>query len=68
MVQTGYMGGVLDRAHGWHLLYFRSRQVAISRALAFQYVGLREQTDGRWLVSFMNLDLGTITNNTLSPL
>jgi hypothetical protein len=37
-------------------------------ALAFQYVGLREQTDGRWLVTFMNLDLGTITNNTLTPI
>jgi hypothetical protein len=44
------------------------RQVAISKALAFQYVGLREQTDGRWLVSFMSLDLGTITNNTLTPI
>jgi transposase InsO family protein len=49
-------------------IYFRRRQVAISQALAFQYVGLRELSDGRWLVSFMNLDLGTITNNTLTPI
>ena len=49
-------------------IYFGRRQVAISRALAFQYVGLREQTDGRWLVTFMSLDLGIITNNTLTPL
>ena len=49
-------------------IYFRRRQVAISKALAFQYVGLREQTDGRWLVSFMKLDLGIIINNTLTPI
>jgi putative transposase len=49
-------------------IYFRRRQVVISRALAFQYVGLREEPDGRWLVTFMNLDLGHITNNTLTPL
>lgn len=30
----------------------------LSRVLAGEYVGLREVADGRWLVSFMSLDLG----------
>lgn len=43
-------------------IYFRRKQIYISRALAFQYVGLREENDGRWLVTFMNLDLGYVSN------
>ena len=32
----------------------------IGRALAKELVGLREVEDGRWLVTFSNLDLGHI--------
>ncbi len=35
-----------------------SRQVFISEALAGQMVGLREQDDGLWLVTFLDKDLG----------
>jgi transposase InsO family protein len=48
-------------------IYFRRKQIYLSSALAFQYVGLREEDDGRWLVSFMSLDLGHITNHTFAP-
>ena len=48
-------------------IYFRRKQIYLSTALAFQYVGLREEEDGRWLVSFMSLDLGRITNHTFAP-
>lgn len=33
-------------------------QVRLTRALAKQHVGIREESDGRWLISFANLDLG----------
>jgi len=36
------------------------RQVYLTTALANQLVGIREETDDRWLVSFMDLDLGYI--------
>lgn len=39
-------------------LFFRKRKIFLSAALASQPVGLREERDGRWLVTFMNLDLG----------
>jgi len=39
-------------------LFFRRRKVFLSAALALQPVGLREENDGRWLVTFMNLNLG----------
>lgn len=32
--------------------------VKLSKALAGQYVGIREELDGRWLVSFASIDLG----------
>jgi transposase InsO family protein len=41
-----------------HLRLPRGRMVFLSRALALEPVGLREQDDGRWLVTFMTLDLG----------
>jgi len=44
-------------------------QIYLSRALADQQVGLREEDDGRWLVSFASLDLGHIElNKTFTPL
>jgi transposase InsO family protein len=43
------------------LIHFpRRRQVYLTTALAGQLVGVREETDDRWLVSFMNLDLGYV--------
>lgn len=39
-------------------LFFRRRKTFLSAALASQPVGLREEPDGRWLVTFMTLDLG----------
>jgi len=36
------------------------RQVHLTKALAGQLVGIREETDDRWLVSFMHLDLGYV--------
>jgi transposase InsO family protein len=38
----------------------RHRQVRLSAALADEYVGVRELDDGRWLVSFANIDLGYV--------
>lgn len=35
-------------------------QVPLTRALAGEHVGLREERDGRWLVRFAELDLGYI--------
>jgi len=32
----------------------------LTKALAGQLVGIREESDDRWLVSFMHLDLGYV--------
>jgi transposase InsO family protein len=50
-------------------------QLTLSPALAGQHVGIREEDDGRWKVSFANLDLGyaernksfTATNSSVPP-
>lgn len=39
-------------------VYFGRRQCYLAAALAEQLVGIREEHDGRWLVTFMDLDLG----------
>jgi hypothetical protein len=36
------------------------RQVHLTKALAGQLVGIREESEDRWLVSFMHLDLGYV--------
>lgn len=41
-----------------HIRLPRGRQVFLSNALVHQPVGLREELDGRWLVTFASLDLG----------
>jgi transposase InsO family protein len=41
-----------------HIRLPRGRSVFLSYALSGQPVGLREQEDGRWLVTFVALDLG----------
>lgn len=44
-------------------------QVRLTRALAGQYVGIREENDGRWLVSFSTIDLGlTNEKGTVAPI
>ncbi len=48
---------------------YRRKQTYVSGALSQQLVGIREEDDGRWLVSFMDLDLGYMeTNNTFIPI
>jgi transposase InsO family protein len=47
---------------------FRRRSTYISQALAYQYIGVREQASGRWLVSFMTLDIGHLSNTGFTPL
>jgi len=46
----------------------RRRRSYVSSALAFQTVGIREELDGRWLVTFANLDLGHVDATGFSPL
>jgi hypothetical protein len=55
---------VLVVGRGGHIRVHRGRQVFLSYALAGQPVGLREQDDGRWLVTFVTLDLGTYDART----
>jgi transposase InsO family protein len=38
----------------------RRRELYLSQALAGQSVGIREEAHGRWLVSFLDLDLGHV--------
>jgi transposase InsO family protein len=48
---------------------YRRRQIYLGAALAGQPVGIREQEDGRWLVSFMQLDRGHVElNDTFTPI
>lgn len=49
-------------------IFFRRRHIYLSAALAFQHVGLREEDDGRWLVTFMHLDLGHVGPTGFTPL
>jgi len=47
----------------------RRKQIYLSAALSRQPVGVREEEDGRWLISFMQIDLGHVgTDNIFSPL
>jgi len=48
---------------------YRRKQIYLGVALSNQFVGIREEQDGRWLVSFMHVDLGYVeTNDTFTPL
>ena len=55
---------VLLVSRSGHIRLPRCRSVFLSNALADQPVGLREQDDGRWLVTFINLDLGAYDPRT----
>jgi transposase InsO family protein len=47
-------------------IYFGGRaRIYLATALAGQEVGIREEDDGRWLVSFLHLDLGHVDNSNL---
>lgn len=46
----------------------RRRRCYLSTALAHQTVGIREELDGRWLVSFATLDVGHIDITGFNPL
>jgi transposase InsO family protein len=50
---------VLEVSRGGHIRLPRGRHCFLSYALVGQPVGLREQPDGRWLVTFVALDLGS---------
>jgi hypothetical protein len=45
-------------------LFGRKHNFQLGSALAGQNVGLREISPGRWLVTFMNLDLGYVDEKT----
>jgi transposase InsO family protein len=57
---------VLTVGSNGHIRLPRGRQVFLSNALAHQTVGLRENDDGRWLVTFASLDLGIYDPRTAS--
>jgi transposase InsO family protein len=46
----------------------RRRRAYLSAALAYLTVGVREEIDGRWLVTFAKLDLGHIDTTGFNPL
>jgi hypothetical protein len=57
------------RVDGNGSIRFAKRNIYVTTALSRMLLGLSELTDGRWLVSFMDLDLGTIEpNRRLMPL
>jgi putative transposase len=59
------------RVNARGLIYLpRRRRVHLTTALAGQLVGIREDGDDRWLVSFMHIDLGHIEPqcNRLTPI
>jgi len=49
-------------------IHFRRRRAYLSTALAYQAVGLREEVDGRWLVTFAKVDLGYVDHTGFTPL
>jgi transposase InsO family protein len=49
-------------------VYFRRKQFYVSQALAYQYVGIREESDGRWLMTFMKLNVGYLSNTGFTAL
>ena len=49
-------------------VFFRRRRTYLSKALMYQTVGVREELDGRWMVSFAKFDLGHVDHTGFSPL
>ena len=54
----------LPVGRGGHIRLPKRRQTFLTSALAGQLVGLREQEDGLWTVTFMKTDLGTYDPQT----
>ena len=54
--------------NGGGYIAFRRRQIYVASSLAYQHVGLREEPDGRWLVTFMSLDLGHVSTTGFASL
>lgn len=51
------------------MIYFQRKQRYFAAALAGEHVGIREQRDGRWLVTFIDQDLGFIgTDGRFAPI
>lgn len=55
------------RRNGFLPLHGR-REVYLAQALRGQPVGVREEDDGRWLVTFASLDLGHVVDRIFVPL
>jgi transposase InsO family protein len=55
---------VLNVTHCGKIRLPGGRQVYLSQALACQDVGLRERADGRWLIAYATLDLGSFDPRT----
>ena len=51
-------------SHGMITSFGRGSALHIGAAFAEENVGLREVEPGRWLVTFMNLDLGYVDQKT----
>jgi transposase InsO family protein len=49
-------------------IVFRQRRIYLSTALALETVGVREELDGRWLMTFANLDLGYLDSSGFNSL
>lgn len=48
---------------------YRRKQIYLGAALSGEYIGIREQDDGRWLLTFMAIDLGHVeSDDTFTPL
>jgi Integrase core domain len=47
----------------WGAIRLVRRSVYLSQALAGQTVGVREEEDGRWLVTFVEMDLGFLNRD-----
>jgi putative transposase len=45
-----------------------NRQLYLATALAGENVGVREELDGRWLITFKELDLGHVQHKTFTPI
>jgi len=49
-------------------VYLARRRLYLATALAGENVGIREELDGRWLVTFKDVDLGHVHQRTFVPM
>lgn len=62
LTYAGHDDVLVVRRNGFLPLHGRG-EVYLAQALRGQQVGVREEDDGRWLVTFANLDLGHVTRD-----